>query len=74
MQRVQVGVLQAFFNIGGLTVPRLSFLVAFFATMLTAHVVSNFRSVNTDAIGIAVAGTAAFWFETIRVWMRSPPG
>jgi hypothetical protein len=34
VQRVQVGVLQAFVNIGGLTVPRLSFFAAFFATML----------------------------------------
>lgn len=74
VQRVQVGVLQAFVNIGGLTVPRLSFFAAFFATMLTAYVVLNFSSLNTHAIGFAVAGTAAFWFETIRVWMKRPPG
>lgn len=74
VQRVQVGVLQAFVNIGGLTVPRLSFFAAFFATMLTPYVVLNFSSLNIHAIGFAVAGTAAFWFETLRVWMKSPPG
>jgi hypothetical protein len=74
VQRIQVGVLQAFVNIGGLTVPQLSFFAAFFATTLTAYVVLNFSSLNTHAIGIAVAGTAAFWFETIRVWVKSPPG
>ncbi len=73
VQRVQVGVLQAFVNIGGLTVPRLSFFAAFLATMLTAHVVLNFSSLNIHAIGSAVAGTAVFWFGTIRVWMKSRP-
>jgi hypothetical protein len=74
VQRVQIGVLQASVNIGGLTVPRLSFFAAFFGTMLIAYVVLNFSSLNIHAIGFAVAGTAAFCFETISVWMKRPPG
>jgi predicted DNA-binding transcriptional regulator len=72
VQKVQVGVLQAFVNIGGLAVPRLSFFAAFFTTMLIAYLIINFSDLNIYAIGFASAGTAAFWFETARVWMKRP--
>lgn len=72
VQKVHVGVLQAFVNIGGLTVPRMSFFAAFFTTMLIAYVVLNLENLNIYAIGFAVAGTIAFWFETIRVWIKKP--
>ena len=72
MQKVQVGVLQAFVNIGGLTVPRLSFFAAFLTTMLIAYFLRNLDKLSIHAIGFAVAGTAAFWFETIRVWIKRP--
>lgn len=72
IQKVQVGVLQAFVNIGGLAVPRLSFFAAFFTTMLVAYVVLNFSSLDVFAIGFAVAGAAAFWAETLRVWIKRP--
>jgi predicted DNA-binding transcriptional regulator len=72
VQKVQVGVLQAFVNIGGLTVPRLSFFAAFFTTMLIAYVLLNLDNLNVYAIGFALAGSVAFWFETIRVWIRRP--
>ena len=72
VQKVQVGVLQAFVNIGGLTVPRLSFFAAFFTTMLIAYFLLNLDNLSIHAIGFAVAGTAAFWFETIRVWIKRP--
>ncbi len=72
VQKVQVGVLQAFVNIGGLTVPRLSFFATFFTTMLIAYVLLNLDNLNIHAIGFAIAGTAAFWFETIRVWIKRP--
>jgi DNA-binding transcriptional ArsR family regulator len=72
VQKVQVGVLQAFVNIGGLAVPRLSFFAAFFTTMLIAYVVLNLEDLNIYAIGFALAGAAAFWFETVRVWIKRP--
>jgi hypothetical protein len=72
VQKVQVGVLQAFVNIGGLTVPRLSFFAAFFTTMLIAYIVLNFNNLDVYAIGFALAGSGAFWFETIRVWIKRP--
>lgn len=72
IQKIQVGVLQAFVNIGGLSVPRLSFFAAFFTTMLFAYVALNYNDLNVYAIGFAVAGSGAFWFETIRVWIKRP--
>lgn len=72
VQKVQVGVLQAFVNIGGLTVPRLSFFAAFFSTMLIAYIVLNLNNLDVYAIGFALAGAGAFWFETIRVWIKRP--
>lgn len=72
VQKVQVGVLQAFVNIGGLTVPRLSFFAAFFTTMLVVYLILKLGDLNIYAIGFAFAGTAAFWYETVRVWMKRP--
>jgi predicted DNA-binding transcriptional regulator len=72
MQKVQVGVLQAFVNIGGLAIPRLSFFAAFFTTMLIAYIALNLDNLNIYAIGFALAGTGAFWYETIRVWIKRP--
>jgi hypothetical protein len=72
VQKIQVGVLQAFVNIGRLTVPRLSFFAAFFTTMLIAYIMLNLENLNVYAIGFALAGAAAFWYETIRVWIKRP--
>ena len=72
VQKVQVGVLQAFVNIGGLAVPRLLFFAAFFTTMFIAYLVLNFNNLDVFAIGFAVAGAAAFWAETARVWVKRP--
>ncbi len=72
IQKVQVGVLQAFVNIGGLTVPRLSFFAAFFTTLLIAYLILNFNNLNIHAVGFALAGTVAFWFEAIRIWIKRP--
>ena len=69
-QKAQVSVLESFVNVGGRTVPRMSFFAAFFTTLLIAYVVLNMQSINIHAVGFAVAGAAAFWFETVRVWKR----
>ena len=72
VQKIQVGVLQAFVNIGGRAVPRLSFFAAFFTTMLAAYIALNYDDLDVYAIGFALAGIVAFWFETIRVWVKRP--
>lgn len=72
VQKIQPGVLQAFVNIGGLAIPRLSFFAAFFTTMLIAYVILNYNVLNVYAVGFAVAGSVAFWFETVRVWIKRP--
>jgi hypothetical protein len=72
VQKVQVGVLQAFVNIGGRAVPRVSFFAAFFSTMLIAYLALNISNLDVFAIGFAVAGVVAFWAETVRVWVKRP--
>jgi hypothetical protein len=69
-QKAQISVLESFVNVGGRTIPRMSFFAAFFTTLLVAYVVLNPHSINIHAIGFAIAGAAAFWFETVRVWRR----
>jgi hypothetical protein len=68
IQKVQIGVLHAFINIGGLNIPRLLFFAAFFTTLLITYIILDLNNLNIHAIGFAVAGAAAFWFETFRVW------
>lgn len=72
VQKVQVGVLQAFVNVGGRAVPRLLFFAAFFTAMLAAYLVVNFESLDIFALGFAAAGAVAFWAETIRIWLKRP--
>ncbi|MEM2761084.1 MAG: hypothetical protein QXU32_08410 [Nitrososphaerales archaeon] len=69
-QKAQVSVLESFVNVGGRTIPRMSFFAAFFTTLLLAYSVLNINSINIQALGFAAAGAAAFWFETVRVWRR----
>lgn len=72
VQKIQVGILQAFVNIGGLSVPRLSFFAAFFTTLLISYLILNIDNLNVHAIGFAVAGATAFWFESFRIWRKRP--
>ncbi|MFY3740610.1 MAG: putative DNA-binding transcriptional regulator [Candidatus Nitrosomirales archaeon] len=69
-QKAQISVLESFVNVGGRTIPRMSFFAAFFTTLLVAYIVLNLHSINIHAVGFAIAGAAAFWFETVRVWRR----
>lgn len=69
-QKAQVSVLESFVNVGGRTIPRMSFFAAFFTTLLIAYVTLNINAINIHALGFAIAGASAFWFETIRVWRR----
>lgn len=70
-QKAQISVLESFVNVGGRTIPRMSFFAAFFTTLLIAYVVLNTETINIHALGFAIAGAVAFWFETVRVWRRS---
>lgn len=76
-QKAQISVLESFVNVGGRTIPRMLFYAAFFTTLLIAYVILNMQSLSLNmqsssvyAIGFAIAGAAAFWFETVRVWRR----
>jgi predicted DNA-binding transcriptional regulator len=69
-QKAQISVLESFVNVGGRTIPRMSFFAAFFTTLLVAYIVLNFNSLNIHAVGFASAGAGAFWIETVRVWRR----
>lgn len=69
-QKAQVSVLESFVNIGGRTIPRMSFFAAFFTTLLVAYAALNVESINIHALGFAIAAAGAFWFETVRSWKR----
>ena len=69
-QKAQISVLESFVNVGGRTIPRMSFFAAFFTTLLVAYVILNLQSLSIHAVGFAIAGATAFWFETVRVWRR----
>lgn len=71
-KKVDPGILQAFVNVGGLTLPRLGFYAAFFTTIAATYIVTNLGSIDLYAGICSVGGSAVFWYETWRVWRRRP--
>jgi DNA-binding transcriptional ArsR family regulator len=71
-KKVDPGILHAFVNVGGLTLPRLGFYAAFFTTLAATYLITNLGSLNVYAAIGSLGGSAAFWYETWRVWRRRP--
>jgi len=72
LKNVDVAVLQAFINIGGLILPRMLFYATFFTTFTILYMLTNFTSINPYATLLGVVASAAFWYETIRAWVKKP--
>jgi len=76
VQKVDIAVLNAFVNVGGLALPRLSFYAGLFTTLaigfvlLGATILIPFTSLF--GAGVAAAAAAAFWYETWRTWRKRP--
>lgn len=73
VQKVDVGVLNAFVNIGRFALPRLGFYAALFTTIALGLLIAGATPIDSLAIlGITAGAAAAFWYETWRVWRRRP--
>lgn len=71
-KKVDTGILHSFVSIGGLTLPRLGFYATFFTTIAAAYLLANWTSLGLYALIGTAGASAAFWYETWRVWKRKP--
>ena len=73
-EQVKVGILQQFVNIGRFSLPRFLFYAVFFITAtllyLLQYGVTFIQSVFVIVFG--VTASAAFIYESVRVWRRRP--
>ncbi len=72
IRKVDVGVLQSFANVGGMTLPRLGFYAPFFTVIAAASLLLTPASINLYTFVGTVGGAAAFWYEAWRTWRRRP--
>jgi len=72
VKNVDVDVLQAFINIGGIILPRMLFYASFFTTFTALYVASNIHGINPYALLIGTLASAVFWYETVKAWMKKP--
>jgi len=71
-KKVDSGILSAFVSVGGLPLPRLGFYAAFFTTIGTAYLLTNYQYLDLYALIGTSGGAAIFWFEAWRTWKRRP--
>jgi hypothetical protein len=72
IERVDVGILQAFTKVGRLMLPRYFFYAFFFTTLLVAYIAVFSNALNIYALFAMAVGALVFWYEAVRVWRRRP--
>jgi hypothetical protein len=72
IERVDVGILQAFTKVGRLMLPRYFFYAFFFTTLLLAYIAVFSNALNIYALFAMSTGALVFWYEAMRVWRRRP--
>ena len=72
VKSVNVGVLQAFTQIGRLIIPRFIFYAVFFTTLLLGYTIIFHSALNAFALSFGIFACAFSWYETIRTWKRRP--
>lgn len=73
VQKVDVGILSAFVNVGRFALPRLVFYAVLFTTVALGLVLVGVGRFNPYAVVGALGGAAAaFWYETWRFWRKRP--
>ncbi|HZW55919.1 MAG TPA: winged helix-turn-helix domain-containing protein [Nitrososphaerales archaeon] len=72
VKNVNVGVLQAFTQVGRLLVPRFTFYAVFFTTLLLGYIVIFLGSLNPFALAFGLFASAFAWYETLRTWKKRP--
>ncbi|MEM0118529.1 MAG: helix-turn-helix domain-containing protein [Conexivisphaerales archaeon] len=72
VKSVDVGVLQAFTNIAGFTLPRLSFYAVFFSVIAFSYLALSQNYLDPIALVGCFGSAIGFWYETVRTWRRRP--
>ena len=72
VKKVDTGVLQLFFNFAGLAFPRFGFYAVFFTVVAVSYLLFDRASLDSLALVGTLGVAAAFWYEALRVWRRSP--
>jgi len=71
MEQVKVGTLRLFLKFGRLVLPRYLFYAVFFSASLVLYILGSFwYSMSLDAMAVlfGLSASAAFIFETVRIW------
>lgn len=72
LRKVDVGILSAFVQIGGLTLPRLGFYAGFFTCLTAAYIIEYTRNLNPYALVLGLGASAVLWYESLRIWRSRP--
>ena len=72
IKSINVGVLQAFTQIGKLIIPRFIFYAVFFTTLLFGYTIIFHSALNAFALSFGIFACAFSWYETMRTWKRRP--
>jgi hypothetical protein len=72
-QKVSVGIMELFMNVGRVRFPRLLFYAAFFAALSVVYFVSAPVVIGRDSVYVIVltiAGTVLFAYEAFKIWQQ----
>lgn len=72
VRKVDVGVLSAFVQIGGLILPRLGFYAGFFTCLTILYIVEYMDSLNPYGLVLGLGASAVLWYESLRLWHSRP--
>lgn len=72
VKNIDVGMLHAFMNVVGFTLPRLSFYAVFFSVISISYLLLNHTSPDPLAIIGLFGSSIGFWYETVRTWRKRP--
>ncbi|MEM3186176.1 MAG: hypothetical protein QXT39_05060 [Conexivisphaerales archaeon] len=72
VKNVDVGILQAFMNVGSFTLPRLGFYAVFFSVIAISYSLLSWGYLDPLALIGCFGSAVGFWYETVRIWRRRP--
>jgi len=72
VKKVDVGVLSAFVQVGGLMLPRLGFYASFFTSLTVLYIIEYAKSLNPYALVLGLGASAVLWYEAVRIWRSRP--
>jgi hypothetical protein len=72
IKNVNVGILNAFMNVAGFTLPRLGFYAVFFSIISLSYLFFSYSSLNPLALLGCFGASFSFWYEAFRTWSKKP--